>query len=71
MKRKSNNFRAKYRNRMNLKEKQNGINNMEKDLQELKDGPKAKILLDSLRATIKKIPNSKTSCHDAIHGFWF
>ena len=43
--------------------------NMEKELQALEKGSKAKILLDSLRATLKKVPNWKKPGHEGIHGF--
>ena len=33
----------------------------------LKKGPKEKIPLDLLRATLKKVPNWKTPGHDGIH----
>ena len=44
---------------------------MKKELQELEEGPEANVHLNSLRATLKKIPNWKTPGHDSIHGFWF
>ena len=44
---------------------------MEKELQRLEEGPKAKIHLVSLGATLKKVPNRKTPGHDRIHGYWF
>ena len=44
---------------------------MKKELQELKEGPKANIHLDSIRATLRKVPNWKTPSHDGIHGFYF
>ena len=47
------------------------ISNMEKYLQGLEEGPKEKIQLDSLRATLKKAPNWKTPGHNGIHGYWF
>ena len=47
------------------------INNMEKELQGLEEAPKAKIRLNLLRATLKKVPNLKTPGHDGIHGYWF
>ena len=40
---------------------------MEKELRGLKKGLKAKINLNSLRATHKKVPNWKTPGHDGIH----
>ena len=57
-KKSKNNLRAKYGNG-------EWINNMKKQLQRFK-----KILLDSLRATLKKVLNGKTPGHDGIHGFW-
>ena len=42
---------------------------MEKELQGLEDGPKAKI--DSLKVTLKQVPYWKTPGHDCTHGFWF
>ena len=47
------------------------MNNMEKELQGLEESPKMKIHLNSLRATLKKVPNWKTLGHDGIHAFWF
>ena len=47
------------------------INNMEKELQGLEKGHNAKIYLNSLRATFKKVPNWKTPGHDVIYGYWF
>ena len=44
---------------------------MKKELQGLKKVTNAKILLNSLEATLKKIPNSKFPGDDCIHGFWF
>ena len=44
---------------------------MEKELQGLEEGSKAKIHLYSLRATPPKIPNWKTPGHNGKHGFWF
>ena len=49
MTRKQYNFRAKYRN----EELSKSINNMGEELEE---GPKAKIQLNSLRATLQKVP---------------
>ena len=43
---------------------------MEKELEGLEEGPKAKIHLDSLRATPKKVLNSKMPGHNGIHGHW-
>ena len=44
------------------------INDMNKECEELKEGPEANIYLESVRATLKKI-NWKTLGHDLIHGF--
>ena len=38
--------------------------------EDLEERPKAKIHLDSLRATLKKVPNWKTPGHDGIQGYW-
>ena len=46
------------------------ISNMGKELERLEEGPKAKIHIDSVRTTLKEIPNWKTPDHDSIHGFW-
>ena len=42
---------------------------MGKEFKGLEDRPKAR--LNSLRATVKKVPNWKTPGHDGIHGYWF
>ena len=47
------------------------ISNTEKELEGLEKGPNMKMHINSLRATLKKIPNWKTSDHDGIHRFWF
>ena len=44
---------------------------MEKELQSVKESPKLNIHIDSLKVTLKKIPNRKTLGLDGIHGFWF
>ena len=44
---------------------------MDKELQEVEEGLKVKIQIDSLRVTLKKVLNWKTPIHDGIHGFWF
>ena len=49
MKRKQNNFGAKYGN--------GWISNMEKALEELEEGPKAKIHLEKPRTILKKLLN--------------
>ena len=38
---------------------------------ELQEGPEVDIHLESLRATIKKVPSWKTPGQYSIHGFWF
>ena len=43
---------------------------MKKEL-ELKEGPEVNIHLDSLRATLYKIPNWKKPGYDDIYWFWF
>ena len=47
-------------------DKQHGkkLEGLEKDL-------KAKIHFDSVRATLKKVPNWKTPGHDGIYRYWF
>ena len=42
---------------------------MKKELQGIDVGIKADIHLESLRATLKKVPNWKTPGRDGIHGF--
>ena len=44
---------------------------MKKELQGLKKDSAADIHLESLGATLKKVPNYKTQSHDGKHGFWF
>ena len=44
---------------------------MEKELQNLKESPTVNIHIDSLRVTLKKIPNWKTQGLNGIHGFRF
>ena len=44
---------------------------MEKELRGLEEEARAKIQLNSLRATLKKVPYWKTPYHDGIHGIWF
>ena len=41
---------------------------MEKEIERLEEGPKAKLRVSSLRATLKKY---QTPGHDGIHGYWF
>ena len=53
MQRKQNNSGAKYENGENNR-KAEWINNVEKELQGLEEGPKVRKLLDSLRTTLKK-----------------
>ncbi len=52
-------------------EKVEWINNMTRELEGLKDSPKAEIHTDLLKTTLKKVSNWKTPGHDGIHGFWF
>ena len=47
------------------------INNMGKELQCLDEGPEGDIYLESLRTTLKKVPNWKIPGPDGIRGFWF
>ena len=42
-----------------------------KRIKGLEQGRKEKIHLDSLGATVKKVPNWKTPGHDGIHRYWF
>ena len=44
---------------------------MTKELEGLKEDPKAEIHIDLLRTTLEKISNWKTSGHDGILEFWF
>ena len=44
---------------------------MTRELEGLKEDPKAEIYTNLLKTTLKKISNWKTSGHDGIHGFWF
>ena len=43
------------------------MNNIEKELQRLEKRPKAKIHVDSLRATLGRVPNWKTPDHGGCH----
>ena len=52
-------------------EKAEWINNMTRELKELKEGSKGEIHIELLKKTLKKISNWKTPGHDGIHGFWF
>ena len=40
-------------------------------LEGLEIGPNAKIHLNSLRATLQKVPNWKMPGHDGIYQYWF
>ena len=63
-------FGAKYGNgRINRKAKL--ITNMERELQELEELHKGKLLLHSRRATLEKVPIRKTPDHYDIHRYWF
>ena len=44
---------------------------MAKEFEGFEEGPKEEIHIHSLRTTLKKVPNWKTSGHDGIHGTWF
>ena len=44
---------------------------MTRELEGLEKGPKAKIHIELLKKTLKKISNWKTPGHDGIHGSWF
>ena len=52
-------------------EKVEWINHITRELEQLKEGPKAEIHTDLLRTTLEKVSNWKTPGHDGIHGFWF
>ena len=52
-------------------EKAEWRNNMTKELEGLKEGPKAEIHIELLKTTQQKVSNWKTPDHDGIHGFWF
>ena len=43
---------------------------MAKELEGLKEGPKVKIHLNSLRTTLKKVPNWKMPGFKCKHGYW-
>ena len=47
------------------------INDMTRELEEHEEGPKAEILMELLKKTLKKISNWRTPGHDGRHGFWF
>ena len=46
------------------------INNMTREIEGLKEGPKTEIHIGLLKMTLKNI-NWKTPGHDGIHSFWF
>ena len=46
-------------------------NDMTRELEGLEEGLKAKIHIELLKKTLKKISNWKTPGHYGIHGFWF
>ena len=52
-------------------EKAKWINNITRELEGLKEGPKREIHIELLKKTLKKISNWKTPGHDGIRGFWF
>ena len=64
----SKKLKIKFNNNNNNNNDDNN-NNMEKKMEGL-EVPKAKIHLDSPRATLKKVPNWKMSGYDCIHGYW-
>ena len=47
------------------------INNMTRELEGLKEGPKAEIYIDLLKMSPPKKKNWKTPGHDGIHSSWF
>ena len=52
-------------------EKAEWIKHITRELEELKEGPKAEIHIDLHKTTLKKVSNWKTPGHDGIHVFWF
>ena len=52
-------------------EKAEWINDMTRELERLKEGPKVEIYIELLKKTLKNISNLKTPGHDGVHGFWF
>ena len=47
------------------------INNITRELDGIKEGPKMEIHVDLLKTTLKRISNMKAPDHDGLHGFWF
>ena len=47
------------------------INNIIREQEGLKEGPKTEIHIDLLNTTLKRISNWKMLGHEGIHGFWF
>ena len=72
MRKKSNDLGLKYTPHQKKKHNEKGewMNNMTKELEGLKEGPKAEIHIDLHKRTLK-ISNWKTPGHDGIHGFSF
>ena len=70
---KPNDFEQKYMATKKKKYDENAewINNITRELEGLEEGPKAEILIDLLKTTLKKIPNWKAPGPDGIYGFWF
>ena len=64
-------FWTKIRQPKQHNEKAEWINHITRELEKLKEGPKAEIHADLLKTTLKKVSNGKMSGHDGIHGFWF
>ena len=52
-------------------EKAEWIKHITRELEEHKEGPKAEIITDLFKTTLKKVANWKTPGHDGIHGFLF
>ena len=69
MQKKQNNFGKNMATKKH-NEQAEWINNMTKELEGLKEIPKAEIHIDLLKTTLK-ISNWKATDHDGIHGFWF
>ena len=71
---KQKSFEARYRNKKNVHKRTNGwiaFKKKKKQLQGLEEELKVNVHLDSLKATLKKVTNSKTPIHDCIDTFWF
>ena len=59
MQKKSNDFGQKYGNQKKSNEKAEWINNMTRELEGLKEGPKAEIHTELLKTTLKKYQTGK------------